>query len=170
MWISKKKKKRKSLQVWFTLWHWGGFGSPICTMQKCKDESLWMEESSKICDLWRGKLLTKVRVGTWTEARKPLTCLKIKAYVCFCMKFQVRSTHFQLKARDWHSLERNHLPVVSWWFRSEGGLLICDGKNRIPCCFLCSVIEDEGKVNHVLEWRKSCMFLSSFGSHWVFFF
>lgn len=34
------------------------------------------------------------------EARKPLTCLKIKAAVCFCMKSQVRSTDFQLKARD----------------------------------------------------------------------
>lgn len=132
---------------------------------QCRIGRMWisgMEESSKICHFWREKLLTKAQVGTGMEAKKPLTCLKIGAAVCFCMKFQVRSTHFQLKARDWHSLKRNHLaPAVSWWFRNEeGSLLIHDGKNRIPCCFLCSVTGDEGKGNLVLEWRKSCMFLS----------
>lgn len=61
--------------------------------------------------------------------------------------------------------------MVSWWYRNEeGGLLMCDGKNRIPCCFLCFVTGDEGKGNLVLEWQKSCMFLSSLGNHWGNFF
>lgn len=64
---------------------------------------LWMEESSTICSFWREKLLTKAEVGTWIEAKKLLTCLKIEADVCFkwkehTFKYEVSSEKYTLSA------------------------------------------------------------------------
>lgn len=62
---------------------------------------LWMKESSKICNFWREKLLTKAQVGTRNQKAIDLSEDQGR---CFFMKFQVWRTHFQLKPRDWHSL------------------------------------------------------------------
>lgn len=74
-------------------------GTGMTPAAQCRNVRMWVwrEESSTIYNFWREKLLTKAQVGTWIEAKRLLTCLKIQADVCFL--YEVSSEKYTLPAK-----------------------------------------------------------------------
>lgn len=67
---------------------------------QCKNVRMWvsgMEESSKICHLWREEL-TKAWVGTWMEAKRAV-CLSEDRGSCVFL-YEVSSLKYILLAKD----------------------------------------------------------------------